>query len=383
MSEERTYKVMILYASYGEGHYQVAKALSEKFHENGVQDVKLVDLFKKAHPTLNAITRYFYIKSYNVMPAVYGWLYYGTKHIKWDSFLAKWLQSYGIHTLMEMLEAEEPDIVIHTFPMSVVPEICKKTGRYLPSVTVVTDFDLHRRWVHPSIDRYYVATEELKEKIQGAGIPSDRICVSGIPVKAAFERSLPAEEILRKYALDHHRRTVLIMAGSYGVMQGLGSVCDRIAMHDEVQVILVCGKNNMLISEMQSRFQATSNVKVMGFVEQIHELMQISSCIVTKPGGITLSEAIMMKLPILIYRPVPGQEKDNARFLQRRGAAHIAHEPKELEQQILRLLQDPSHLASMQREIIRLRKPQAAEVIVHDILEYLSSGNFHAVMDEV
>ena len=146
MTGEHHKKVMILYASYGDGHYQVSKALREKFLEKGIREIVMIDLFKEANPTVNAITRYFYIKSYKVLPSVYGWLYYGTKNIKWDSFFAKWVQSYGQHKLLKMIKIERPDIVIHTFPMAVIPEIRKKLGIYIPNVTVVTDFDLHRRW---------------------------------------------------------------------------------------------------------------------------------------------------------------------------------------------------------------------------------------------
>jgi len=373
MTGGRVKKVLILYASYGDGHYQVARALRDEFRNHGIQDIVMIDLFKEANPTVNAIARYFYIKSYNVMPAVYGWLYYGTKHIRWDSFFARWLQSYGIQKLMEIIETERPDMVIHTFPMSVVPEISKKTGNYIPSVTVVTDFDLHRRWVHPAIDRFYVATDDLKAKIERAGIPGDRIIVSGIPVKPEFEQHLSAEHILEKYGLADQGYHVLIMAGSYGVMQGLGDMCERLVRHSQVRMIVVCGKNRVLQQEMEHRFSAWPNVKILGFVEHIHELMHIASCIVTKPGGITLSEAMMKQLPILIYRPVPGQERDNALYLSSKGAAYIAYDPQQLEGQILELLYDHDRWKSMRRALEALRRPHAARTIVSDILSYEDS----------
>lgn len=375
MSVTSSTKIMILYASYGDGHYQVAKALREKFLENGVHNIVMIDLFKEASPTVNAITRYFYIKSYKVLPAVYGWLYYGTKHIRWDSFLAKRIQSYGVQTLKTIIEEERPDMVIHTFPMSVMPEICRKTGRSIPSVTVVTDFDLHRRWLHPGISKFYVATEDLKDKIAQAGIPREQIYVSGIPVKSAFEKYGDADSIVRQYGLGEAKHRVLIMAGSYGVMQGLRGLCDRLSSLEDVQMIVVCGKNHVLKKEMENHFAFNSNVKILGFVEQIHELMQISSCIVTKPGGITLSEAIMRELPILIYKPVPGQERDNALYLASKGAAKIAYEPKELEQEIMQLLADEQRLKQMQQALRALRKPQAADVIVSDILMELKQSS--------
>lgn len=366
-------KIMILYASYGEGHYQVARALRDKFAEYGGYEVVMIDLFKKASPTIDAITKYLYIQSYRVLPALYGWLYYGTKHLRWHSFFAKWLQSYGIYTLKELLKEERPNLVIHTFPMSVMPEIRRRTGMYIPCVSVVTDFDLHRRWVHPGINRYYVATADLKSKFVKAGIPEDHICVSGIPIKPVFEKEQSVETILDKFRLEKMKHTVLIMAGAYGVMQGLAAVCERLSQMDGVQVIVVCGNKSVLKKEMQRKFGSRENVRIFGYVEQIHELMRIATCIVTKPGGITLSEAITMRLPIVLYRPVPGQEKDNARYLSKHGAASIAYDPEQLQSLIRQLLQDEDRLRQMQVAIDKLRSPHSSSVIVRDLINYMES----------
>ncbi len=148
----------------------------------------MIDLFKEASPTVNAITRYFYIKSYKVLPAVYGWLYYGTKHIRWDSFLAKRIQSYGVQTLKTIIEEERPDMVIHTFPMSVMPEICRKTGRSIPSVTVVTDFDLHRRWLHGNRQVLRSYGRSQRKDCEG-GNTREQIYVSGIPVNRRLKNT--------------------------------------------------------------------------------------------------------------------------------------------------------------------------------------------------
>ncbi len=135
----------------------------------------------------------------------------------------------------------------------------------------------------------------------------------------------------------------------------------------------------MLKKEMDNQFAFNGNVKILGFVEQIHELMHISTCIVTKPGGITLSEAIMRELPILIYKPVPGQERDNALYLASKGAANIADELKELEKRSCNCWPTSSDSKQMQHALRAIRKPQAADAIVRDILwgieaEFRNSG---------
>jgi len=372
MTGEHKHRILILYAGYGDGHYQAAKALKETFSEHGVRDVVMADLFRQANRAVYAISKYAYIKSYRVLPSVYGWLYNGTKHLRWHKFPARRIQSYGLQTLHKMIRAEQPDFVIYTFPMSAVQEIGKRLGIHIPSAAVVTDFDFHRRWLHPGIDRYYVATADLKAKFVKAGIPEQRVVVSGIPVKPLFERTPPGE--LRDEdgnIPDRANHTILVMAGAYGVLHGIADLCDRLSRSEELRIVLVCGRNRPLQEEMEKRFRERRNVRIFGYVEQIHELMRISTCVVTKPGGVTLAEAIMMRLPILIYRPVPGQERNNARYLLHRGAALISHDAAQLETQIMRLVRDRDYLDRMRQSISRLQTPRAADLIVREILRYL------------
>lgn len=367
-------KVFILFASYGEGHLQASKALQHAFGRNGISQVELIDLFAEAHPMINDITKYLYMKSFTVLPSLYGWIYYRTKHMKPHTVFSDWLHSFGIRKLKERIQAESPDIVINTFPFLVMQKLKEETGIDIPTYNVLTDFDLHERWVHPQIDKYYVATEDLKLQVEKLGIPSERINVSGMPLKESFSSRSDAAECYRKFGLDPKYNTLLIMAGSYGIMQGIHSICAKLAERKDTQIALVCGKNKFLLAYMQKVFANHPHVYVYGFVHDICDLMAISTCIVTKPGGITLSESLSSNLPILLYRPVPGQELDNARYLVSKGAAVIAHKPKALAYQLELLLQDAKRLDRMRQSIAALQKTNSADNIVLDILNSVKIG---------
>ncbi|ANE48894.1 hypothetical protein SY83_12700 [Paenibacillus swuensis] len=373
-------KVLILYASYGDGHLQASRALRDAFQRRDVQ-VHMLDLFAEAHPLLNKFTKFLYIKSFTVLPSVYGWIYNVTKRMKHDTAFAEILHSFGTKKLQQMIERYDPDLVINTFPMQGICKLNETAGIRIPTYNVITDFDLHHRWVHPDIHKYYVATEDLKGQVEQLGVPASRIEVTGIPLKEAFNRTehsssslgkmqaAASPEVQQTFGLDTGKRTLLLMAGAHGVMQGLQHLCaqlDRLA--DDVQVALVCGNNKFLCQQMRRAFANYPNIHVYGYVEEIHKLMSISTCIVTKPGGITLSESLSSALPILIYRPVPGQEQENASYLESKGAALISHKPKELCRQIKTLLQDPQILSEMREAIQALHKPNSSESIVSDII---------------
>lgn len=365
-------KILILYASYGDGHIQVSRALQERLHEEGA-DAVLVDLFAEAYPILNAITKYVYIKSYSAFPKLYGWSYYSTREMGNDTLFSTWFHSWGMSKLKEILQRERPDGVINTFPMLAMPQLRKKsTDAAVPIFNVLTDFALHRRWIHPLIDRYYVATDDLKADLVAAGVPEHRVQATGIPLKASFRPVERSAALYEKYGLDPGKRTVLIMAGSYGVLQGLRDVCAALSALPRVQLVVVCGKNETLFSSMAETARELPNLRVFGFMKDMHELMSVADTMVTKPGGITLSESIQCELPVVLLRPVPGQERDNAEYLASKGAAFIARTDEEATLRIRALLEHSEQREAAVRSIASLKKTQAAETIVSDVLAHLA-----------
>lgn len=362
-------KALILYASYGDGHLQTARALKESFEAQGFQTV-MADLFAEAHPVINRLTRYFYLKSYAWFPRIYGWLYSSTKNMGHDSVWSRHFHAFGIHKLRSILDREKPQFVINTFPMLVMPELNRR-GVRVPCYTVITDFTLHRRWVHPDTEKFYVATDGLKKQLSGLGIPAEKICASGIPIKKMFCRPADCGSIFRKFNLSPGKKTLLIMAGAYGVLRGLSEICRETSQLPGVQTVIVCGNNETLQEKLEERFAENPNIRVLGFVKDIHELMSVSSCLVTKPGGITLSEALCANLPIVLFRPVPGQERENAEYLVGAGAAVIAESCPELIGHIRLMLRDTRKLEGMRGAIRAIRTPRSAETVATDVADSL------------
>lgn len=361
--------VLILAASYGDGHLQVSKVLQNHFKKIGIDNVEIMDLFAEAHPIMNEFVKYVYLKSFTLAPSLYGWVYYRSKEMRHDRLFAKVLHSFGTQKLKERFQRQKPDVVINTFPFYAMPILRLKYQIDIPNFTVITDFSLHQRWLHPEVDKYYVATEDLKMEMSKREIPRNKIFVSGIPVRDSFDKGYDEKIVYQQLGLDPKKRTILVMAGAYGVVNNIKEIVEDLSRLKDYQILLACGKNESLIKEMKSYFNNHAGVKVHGYIENIHELFGILACMITKPGGITLSEAIAARVPVLLYHPVPGQEKDNAEYLMKKGGAVIFNDRAGFRENILPLIDDEKSLLKMKETMGFLHQSNSGERIVKDILE--------------
>ncbi|MDQ0496500.1 MGDG synthase family glycosyltransferase [Paenibacillus brasilensis] len=369
-------KILILYASYGEGHVQAARAIMDSLQRIGSCEVQLLDLMAESHPWLNNLTKFVYMQSFKTIPQLYGWVYNITRGMQAKSAFGSVLHSFGMRQLALTLDKEKPDLVIHTFPQLALPVLRRKLGMKLPIANVVTDFDLHGRWLHPDIDRYYVATEDIQQEAAQRGIPIERIVATGIPIHASF---YPMSMSVEEAAKPQHTipqpisgtTTLLIMAGAYGVLSGMLDICQRLSQLPQLRLLIVCGRNQQLKAELDALYAGHPDIYTYGFVDYVPALMRASHVVITKPGGITLSESIASDLPILVFKPVPGQELNNALYLEQKGAALIARTTEELIQHCINLVSTPSLAAEMKQSIELLRKPHPADQIARDILHQL------------
>ncbi|MGW8958572.1 MGDG synthase family glycosyltransferase [Paenibacillus sp. NPDC055715] len=362
-------KILILYASYGEGHVQAARAIMDSLRRLGRCEVQLLDLMAESHPWLNGLTKFVYMQSFKTIPGLYGWVYNITRGMQAKSAFGSVLHSFGMRQLALTLEKEQPDLVIHTFPQLALPALRRKLGIKLPIVNVVTDFDLHGRWLHPDIDRYYVATEDIQQEAAQRGISPERIVATGIPIHASFYKRFAEDDPIPPS--DPGTTTLLIMAGAYGVMSGILDICRQLNRLPQLRLLIVCGRNPQLKAKLDALYADHPGIRIFGFIDYVPALMRVSDMVITKPGGITLSESIASRLPILVFKPVPGQELNNALYLEQKGAARIARNTQELIQHCVDLISNPSLAIGMKQSIKQLRKPHPSDRIAEDILHQL------------
>lgn len=363
-------KILILTGSYGNGHLKVSNTLKETLIAYGCNEVIESDLYLEAHPLLTKATKFLYIKSFTYGQKLYGSFYYAGKKEKSVSPL-DFINYYGRKTLANLVKEFNPDIIINTFPMTVVPEFLKKAGSPIPMVNVLTDFGLHNNWIHEEIGRYYVASDDLKAEMIEKGISSERIKVTGIPIQSSFESDDDKNLLLESYDLKKNMPVTLLAAGAHGVMKNMVDIVQRLLAIKDNQVIIVCGHNKKLKMSLTSKFGENNHVKILGYTNNMDDLMKLSNLMVTKPGGITLSEALAVQVPLILYRSVPGQERENALFFEQKGACINVDSPDSLIETITNLISQEQMQTTMKENMKSLYHPHAAKVICDDVSNIL------------
>ncbi|NGM80814.1 hypothetical protein G5B47_00150 [Paenibacillus sp. 7124] len=362
--------VLIVTSAFGDGHVKVAEAMEQSFKSRGIHRVHTVDLFAEVHPRLNELSRRFYLNRAALAQALYGLMYTKTSGIKPGRGLGRLLHSLGKRKVRKILDAMRPDVIIHTFPYLAAAEIGGEAVSGVPVFTVMTDYVLHGRWLHPNTMKYFVATESMKQSLLAEGVAEEAAVVSGIPIRPAFETWQDRERLMHKHGLNGSRRYVLLAAGAYGVLADISKLIKSIITESEFDLIVLCGNNHKLRSDMEGLYRENKRVHLLGYTEEMQELMSVSTCLLTKAGGITLTEAIAQSLPVIVYRPLPGQEAGNAEWLSRHSIIDTARDEEQLIA-CLRQLEKPSYRWERIRRMKSFSRKSSAGFIVSEILDAL------------
>ncbi|RDI45865.1 MGDG synthase family glycosyltransferase [Falsibacillus pallidus] len=351
-------RILILSASVGDGHNQVAKALSEAVVDRhpAVEPV-VIDTMEWLHPYLSPISTLLYKKSIKNFPQVYSFLYRKTQIRNSFSTRLNSIFTIGMNSMLKIIEKIRPSAIISTHPFAagIVSKLKEQRCIDIPAVTVITDYAYHSYWIYPFTDQYIVGSRQVKDELMNMGVEEYKIKATGIPLRRRFNEILSRKTLFAKYNLRPDKFTLLVMGGGDGFFNKESFEAFEDIPYS-IQLIIICGRNEKLRQHLEREFSGSKHdVLLMGFTENVHEIMAISDLMITKPGGVTSSEAIAMNLPLLLFNPLPGQEEDNAQFLLQSGLARLVHTPHELIYNINRMLNDPRTLTYMR---YRARKYQ-------------------------
>ena len=359
--------VLFLVATYGNGHVQAARALAEAAHHaHPGLELFTLDFFELVNPVLNTAARMAYLYSVRRAPRLWREFYVRTERIAPDSFLQQRLYHLGRSAIRRVLQAARPRVVVSTHPTpgGVVAQL-RREG-LLPdslAITVVTDFVLHSQWVHPSTDLYLVACDEVANELVERGIDPHRIRVSGIPIRRAFVQPIDREAARARLGAGPGQCLVVVLTGAFGMMRGAREACRRLANHPApLRLVVVTGHDARLRETLsQELAEAPRPARVLGYVEDMRELMAAADVVVTKAGGLTVSEALAAGATMVVFAPIPGQEEGNAAYLERHGAARVARSLAELERHVGELATRPDLRLELARRARELGRPGSAD----------------------
>ncbi|MBP7216077.1 MAG: hypothetical protein KBA46_02205 [Candidatus Omnitrophica bacterium] len=363
-------KVLVVYASCGAGHFKAAEAIYETLRQRlPADDVQLEDILSHA----NAIFKFCYTIGYTFLATrarVFWAIGFWLTQVRWlgrfPRNLAVFLDTANTQVFSRMLIRENPDVMVAThFVPSIIAANLKRTGAISSRlITVITDFGAHPFWISPGIDQYAVASDFVKTQLVDAGVPEEKIGVWGIPIDARFTRQYDRKIVAQRNGLNPDLFTVLVMTGSFG-SGPLEEIAE--ALHRDTQVLVVCSANVKLFDRLKKK--NLSQVFAYVQVPNMQELMACADVIITKPGGLTISESLAMNLVPLFITPIPGQETYNMRELAKKGIGYRPRNVREIKACILDFKQHPEKLKAVQRKIQDFKKPHAATKICDEICQ--------------
>lgn len=366
-------RVLILSCNTGEGHNSCGKALSEMFAKQNIP-CRMDDAFRFLSPSISRMVTVGFTFMYRHLPGVFRFGYqYSEQHprlFEGNSLVYRFLSS-GSENLYHFILREGFDTVIctHVFSALIVTDVMRRHNRFLRTYFVATDYTCSPSCAQSDLDAYFIPDATLAGEFIRCGIPGEKLIPSGIPIRRAFLAAHDKSEMKRRFGLDPQEPHLLVMGGSMGCgpMERLVQQVAR-TMPRGCAITVICGTNRALKARLDRRFAGDFRVTVRGFCEEIPELMDSADLFLTKPGGISVTEAAQKHLPMVFVNAVAGCEAYNMRFFTHRGVAVSAADPSALARLTAAILAGRELLSNMAENYRGMADNTAAEAIAQEVL---------------
>ncbi len=368
-------KVLILSVPAGGGHLQTAKALYEYLTQQENTECKILDIAENVNDLAAQLVSEGYLFASTHMTTGYRLVYNKMDKRTKKSFTASSQMLYQIcgKKLFEFIESFSPDVIVSTHVFAtVVLNIHEKKHRIDSKIiSIVTDFTVHPMWEQTTSDYYIIASENLTPVALKKLGTAENVLPLGIPIKEEFSQKVSKQEARETLGLKD-KFTVLIMMGSMGYANATVDLVNQLdTLDDDFSIVAVCG-NNKSLKEKLDTLSTKKDLTVYGFCDNVSLLMDSCDCIVTKPGGLSTSEAMAKGIPIILANPIPGQEERNLEFMQSNGVAIGLSDEFTVDKAIYELIHNPDVKEKLIENIKRLAKPYSTRDLAELIYEIIN-----------
>ena len=372
-------KILIFYASYGGGHLTAAKSIENYLKQNySNTSIELIDCMKYINKPIEKITTAAYREMAKKLPWAWGKIYSDSQKGPLAHITTRSNKIMAIK-LLRLLREKQPDLIISTHPFG--SQMCsylkRKEKIHAKIATIMTDFAPHDQWLigKEYTDYYFVAHNKMKDYLKLQNIEDNKIFATGIPISSRFLEYFDTNAILKSFGLEPNKQTILFFAGGefgLGKNQTINIFECIVNNFKNIQMVAIAGKNE----KMKKQFEYIVNlcgrensIKVLPFTDKVPELMHISDLVITKPGGLTVTESLASNLPILVINPIPGQEEENAEFLEENRIAIWLKKKDDVEQVLNNLLNNKEKLLEMKENTKKLANKYAARDICKILMD--------------
>lgn len=371
-------KILIFYASYGGGHLSAANSIKQCIDDNFNDfETKLVDCMLYVNKSFNTITTTAYKEMAKKFPWAWGEVYSRSQKGPM-AHISSTANNLLARKLLKLLKEYNPDIIISTHPFGsqMVSYLKRKALIDCSLATIMTDFSPHEQWLvgKEHVDYFFVSHEKMRQQLINDNVPENKVFATGIPLSNKFLMHYDKIKIMNSFGLNPDKRVILFFGGGeFGLGQEhtieiLKSFISHATNH---QIVAIAGKNKKMKEEFDSlvkKLNAEDIVKVLPYTNQVPELMSVSDLVVTKPGGLTTTESLASGLPIIAINPIPGQEEENAEFLENSGVAIWLKKHDNYDKVISDLLSDEAKLRQMKINTKLLAKKNSTRDICNIVL---------------
>ena len=394
-------KVLIMSASTGGGHNRAARAIKEELESRTIDNMsiecEIVDSLKLVNNTMDKVISRGYEKSALYTPKAYGSVYRfsETTIASKNEFKTNPLTSLMARKFKHLLNESTPDLIIgtHPFPMIALSTLKKNNNIHSlsrsesfykstkvdipPMISVLTDYTTHSTWIQNEIDYYIVGHEYVKELLVYEGVDSEKVKAFGIPVEKSFLSHRDRETVLTELGLSPEKLTVLLMGGSFGAGNIKETLEDLIAIDRDFQILVITGRNEHLKDKLSKMLDSTvhnKNICLLGYTNKMNDILASIDVLISKPGGLTTTEALLNDVPMIVPYFIPGQEEENLDFLTNCGAALRTTKKYSLPVLLKVLIDDPSRLDNLRKNIKSIRKFDSAVNISNLVVDILTDN---------
>ena len=394
-------KVLIMSASTGGGHNRAARAIKEELESRTIDNMsiecEIVDSLKLVNNTMDKVISRGYEKSALYTPKAYGSVYRfsETTIASKNEFKTNPLTSLMARKFKHLLNESTPDLIIgtHPFPMIALSTLKKNNNIHslsrsesfykstkvdIPTmISVLTDYTTHSTWIQNEIDYYIVGHEYVKELLVYEGVDSEKVKAFGIPVEKSFLSHRDRETVLTELGLSPEKLTVLLMGGSFGAGNIKETLEDLIAIDRDFQILVITGRNEHLKDKLSKMLDSTihnKNICLLGYTNKMNDILASIDVLISKPGGLTTTEALLNDVPMIVPYFIPGQEEENLDFLTNCGAALRTTKKYSLPVLLKVLIDDPSRLDNLRKNIKSIRKFDSAVNISNLVVDILTDN---------
>ncbi|AZK46378.1 MGDG synthase family glycosyltransferase [Paenibacillus lentus] len=382
MSKKR---VLILSEGFGRGHTQAGHALAAGIKKICPEaQTKVMELGSFLNPIIAPWILSAYRVTVNTSPALVGMLY----RKKYEKPVGR-LTRLALHKMFyqhasQVIGQLNPDVIIctHPIPNAVIARL-RASGLRIPLYTLITDYDAHGAWISPEVDQYLVSTPEVKQLLLQRGVSPDAVQVTGIPVHPNFW-SIQDKTSARKELGIKQMPTVLVMGGGWGLLLKDELIDKLLAWRSKVQIICCTGSNEKLAEKLRAcPALQHENITIIGHTQEVSKWMDASDILITKPGGMTCTEGLAKRIPMLFFESIPGQEDKNREYFVSQGFGMELSSPEIIDQWFTSIT-EPAQSSLISDKVSPLRYPvYKPDRCAKAVLSLLQKTSIEAKLDYV